>query len=236
MPKQHARTSCGASQERRAVGFAFVCWSCGWGGGTHFWRGGGGNHAFFPSSPTHHGPRFPPAPPTPHAHAQWAPPLSSPPPLPVPGWCQHHHAGLPQVGCACRPPRPASLPTHLLKSLPSPPTQHTPHDTTKPWHPQPPRSSSATSRPPSCVSGWRTLDGKRAAALLRLRRLVVKQRGVALSGQAKMSVEDEHTLAFVVGVEGGCPRDVFTHVMDMILPEWHPLRRGLGQRKAQGGQ
>ncbi len=51
------------------------------------------------------------------------------------------------------------------------------------------------------------LDEQRAATLLRTRRLVVKQRGVTLSGEAAMSTEDERALAFVVGVEGGCPRD-----------------------------
>ena len=62
----------------------------------------------------------------------------------------------------------------------------------------------------------------------------MKQRGVTLSGQAVMSAEEERALAFVVGVEGGCPRDVFTVVMDLLLPKWSKLRKGLGKGKGQG--
>lgn len=75
------------------------------------------------------------------------------------------------------------------------------------------------------------LDAQRAATLLRLRRVMVKKQGVEPNGQAGMTEEEERALAFVVGVEGGCPRDVFTHVMDLLLPKWHPLRKGLGGGK-----
>ncbi len=48
-----------------------------------------------------------------------------------------------------------------------------------------------------------------------------------------MMAEDEAMLAFVLGVGegGGCTRDVCTVVMDMLLPEWSPLRKGLGEKK-----
>jgi len=35
-------------------------------------------------------------------------------------------------------------------------------------------------------------------------------------------------LAFLVGIEGsGLPRDVFRLVMDLLMPSWDPLRRGV---------
>jgi len=39
-------------------------------------------------------------------------------------------------------------------------------------------------------------------------------------------------LAFLVGMEGGpkgggMPRDVFRVVLDMLMPTWDPLRRGV---------
>lgn len=80
------------------------------------------------------------------------------------------------------------------------------------------------------------LDAKRAAALLRLRRVMVKKQGVELSGESGMPAKEEQMLAYVVGLgeDDGCKRDMFTLLMDMLLPEWHPLRKGLG--KAKGGE
>lgn len=45
-------------------------------------------------------------------------------------------------------------------------------------------------------------------------------------------------LAFLVGMEGGAegggmPRDVFRVVLDMLMPTWDPLRRGVA---GDGGQ
>lgn len=41
-------------------------------------------------------------------------------------------------------------------------------------------------------------------------------------------------LAFLAGMEGGgMPRDVFRLVMDLLMPKWDPLRRGVaGDRSA----
>ncbi len=83
-------------------------------------------------------------------------------------------------------------------------------------------------------------DAERAACLLRIRRLVMKDRGVTLTeeeGGGGRSVEEEEwrkMAAFVVGVGGGCPKDVFTVVMDLLLPVWAPLRKGLGGAKKPG--
>jgi hypothetical protein len=46
------------------------------------------------------------------------------------------------------------------------------------------------------------------------------------------------TLAFLLGVEGGpegegMPRDIFRVVLDMLMPRWDPLRRGLAGKEGQ---
>ncbi len=82
------------------------------------------------------------------------------------------------------------------------------------------------------------LDEQRAAALLHLRRLAVKKQGVELreqeeeeeGGEGAVNAEEGQMLAFVVGLDGRCPRDVFTVVMDLLLPLWAPLRKGLGKK------
>lgn len=80
-------------------------------------------------------------------------------------------------------------------------------------------------------------DAERAAYLLRIRRLVVKKQGAELSEEEEGGVGEEEAewrrlAAFVAGLGagGGCGRDVFTVVMDMLLPLWAPLRKGLGKK------
>ncbi len=76
-------------------------------------------------------------------------------------------------------------------------------------------------------------DAQRAACLLYIRRLVIKKQGAELHANEDNADDDERKLAFVVGLgkDGGCQRDAFALVMDMLLPEWHPLRKGLGEEK-----
>lgn len=77
-------------------------------------------------------------------------------------------------------------------------------------------------------------DAQRAASLIRIRRLVMKERGVTLSEEEKRTVQEEEEaqmLAAVVGLGGegrAWPRDAFTVLIDFLLPEWPRLRRGLG--------
>lgn len=82
-------------------------------------------------------------------------------------------------------------------------------------------------------------DPPLAACLVWLRRVVMQKGGVTLreetrmrtrrSAVAEVSEEERRALAFVVGVGwgGGCPKDVFLLLMDMLLTDWGPLRKGL---------
>ncbi len=77
------------------------------------------------------------------------------------------------------------------------------------------------------------LDAYRAACLVQLRRLVVQKRGVAVCEEkgGGLSVGARMLAAVVgVGVRGNLPRDVFTVLMDLLLPVWSPLRKGLGKK------
>lgn len=90
------------------------------------------------------------------------------------------------------------------------------------------------------------VDAKRAACLLMIRRLVVAQPGtVGLpveeeeGGLTKEEQDWRRMAAFVVGVGegGGCKKDMFTELIDLLLPTWSLLRRGLGQQVAvQAGE
>jgi len=53
-------------------------------------------------------------------------------------------------------------------------------------------------------------------------------------GQDEAEDRNFHTtLTFLLGMDGGSegegmPRDVFRVVLDMLMPRWDPLRRGIG--------
>ena len=72
-------------------------------------------------------------------------------------------------------------------------------------------------------------DEQRATCLIHIRRLVIKKQGAELRDKAGASA-DKRKLAFVVGLGegGGCQKDAFTVLMDLLLPVWSPLRKGLG--------
>lgn len=84
------------------------------------------------------------------------------------------------------------------------------------------------------------VDVQRAACLVRIRRLVVARRGVTLRNEDEAQVAGGATgdvarmLAYVASVsegEDGCRKDVFTLVMEIILPTWSPLCKPLGSYK-----
>ena len=76
------------------------------------------------------------------------------------------------------------------------------------------------------------IDAKRAACLIMIRHLVVKQQEVALSTHQRTAKEEEgaQMLAAVVGLgeDHGWQRDPFTLLMDLLLPAWSTLRKPLG--------
>ena len=80
-------------------------------------------------------------------------------------------------------------------------------------------------------------DEKRAACLIMIRRQVVKGEEVALSEDEHRTAEEEkqaQLLAAVVGLGGegrAWKSDPFTEVMNLLLPAWSPLRKGLGGEK-----
>ena len=76
-------------------------------------------------------------------------------------------------------------------------------------------------------------DALRAACLIRIRQLVVAERGVTRS-EEKGGVRGKKAtmLAAVVGLaEGrrGFPKDLFVNLTDYLLPVWSTLRRGMGE-------
>ncbi len=103
------------------------------------------------------------------------------------------------------------------------------------------------------------VDAHRAACLIRIRRAVVAQRGVTLreeqeginqddpmTSAAQMVTrgrrdvvanrlrQEEVAVAAVVGLgtRGGWPRDVFLLLMDLLMPLWDPMRKGLVKKKS----
>ena len=79
------------------------------------------------------------------------------------------------------------------------------------------------------------MDAKRAACLIMIRRRVVAQPGTVELPEGGFTKEEQdwrRLAAYVVGVGegGGCKKDMFTELVELLLPRWSPLRRGLGQQ------
>ncbi len=79
------------------------------------------------------------------------------------------------------------------------------------------------------------MDAKRAACLIMIRRRVVAQPGTVALPEGGFTKEEQdwrRLAAYVVGVGdgGGCKKDMFIELVELLLPRWSPLRRGLGQQ------
>ncbi len=87
-----------------------------------------------------------------------------------------------------------------------------------------------------------------AKELVRMRRLAMApgervELTLEVEGEGEESDKERlrrRLVAFLVGTgavegSGGCPKDVFLQVVELLLPDWAPLRKGLGKGKGGGG-